>query len=269
MELCDYSKAQLIQLNSFSGTVIEQSNPELKSLMLFRLVEVVLRFVRNGRPLLHFMKVWPTVATHLIYASTHKESSISKKAVISLHDIINAFLNFYNERDFFNFNETLFKPYEKLFLYELSDSDETQQELLLNSICEFVEGASNDIRSGWRSIFKALRGLRFLNQNLSSNLLLDTTRNMQILTDTFEAFLRTENMHVLAYASVDFILCLFHLIRSISMQKTDDPNLINSMYHYSYLFCDLKSQCFFRTRGTFHSVFEIFAKIFKNSKIYL
>lgn len=193
--------------------------------MLFRLVEVILRFVRNGRPLLHFMKVWPTIASHLIYSATHKDVAISKKGITSLHDIINAFLNYYTERDYFNFNESLFKPYEKLFLFELSDSDDTQQELLLNSICEFVEGASGDIRSGWRAIFKALRGLRLLSH---TGTMAETNHHVQILTDTFEAFLRTENLHVLAFASVDFILCLFHLIRTISMQQTDNEDLINS-----------------------------------------
>ncbi|OTF77787.1 DUF1981 domain containing protein [Euroglyphus maynei] len=224
-ELCDYSRIQLIKLNEqidlLSGS---QSKPMMmtlirmnainevnqymdgsKPLMLFRLVEVVLRFVRNGRPLLHFMKIWPTVSTHLVFASTHKDMNISKKAIASLHDIINAFLSSYSELDFFHFNESLFKPYEKLLRYEMCNS-EIQQELVLYSICEFVEGELKEIRSGWKSIFKALRGLRlsidetqeYRNEQSKFN----CSHHVQILTDTFEAFLRTDNMHILAYASI-------------------------------------------------------------------
>ncbi|KAH9425569.1 hypothetical protein DERP_004783 [Dermatophagoides pteronyssinus] len=239
-ELCDYSKMQLIKLNDqinlLSGS---QSQPRItlmmntdqwssqdgKSLMLFRLVEVVLRFVRNGRPLLHFMKIWPTVSSHLVLASTHKDTNISKKAIASLHDIINAFLSSYSELDFFHFNESLFKPYEKLLRYEMCNS-ETQQELVLYSICEFVEGALKEIRSGWKSIFKALRGLRLSIDETATNTLqqskFNCSHHVQILTDTFEAFLRTDNMHVLAYASVDFIPCIFHLIRNFSTDLIDN-----------------------------------------------
>lgn len=132
---------------------------EYKSFMLFRLVEIILRFVRNSRPLLHFMKIWPIVSNHLVYASTHRNGFISKKSIISLHDIINAFLSTYSESDYFDFNESLFRPYERLLRHEICNS-EYQQELILCSICEFVEGCTKEIRSGWRSIFRALKGLR-------------------------------------------------------------------------------------------------------------
>lgn len=249
--LCEYSKVQLSGIKikgqqhsqQQPGSVSEQQRPlslststletpgDLKSLMLSRLVEVMLRFVRNGRPLLHFMRIWPIAAGHLVEASMHHELAISKKAITSMHDIINAVLSAYSEPNFFNCNESLFKCYERLLLGELVDSD-CQQELLLNSICEFVEGAGGEIRSGWRSIFKALRGSKIElvtvvqssggghkigHCQTTTTLTAAAAHQVQILIDTFEAFLRTENMHVFAYASVDFILCIFHLTRRVSM----------------------------------------------------
>lgn len=210
--------------------------------MFFRLVEVVLRFFRNGRPLLHLMKIWPLVASHVVEASTHCDVNISKRAITSLHDIVNAVLSSYNEMDFFNFNESVFASYEKLVLCELCQS-EMQQELLLNSICEFVEGASGEIKSGWRSIFKSLRSIRLtvvngegqvderkVAMNIDDFSGTNCMYHVQIIVDIFQAFLSStaENMHTFSYASTDFVMCVFHLIRSISTnpQSSQPSNTI-------------------------------------------
>ncbi|KAI2802437.1 hypothetical protein BLOT_009888 [Blomia tropicalis] len=206
-----------IVVDHSTGKIEEKIN----SFMLTRLVDVILRFVRNGRPLLHFMKIWPNAAKNLCLASAIVDQINSKKAITSMHKIIDATLAAYNEPEFFNFNESLFKPYEHLLYFELNDSSlEFQQELILNSIYEFVENSSNEIRSGWRAIFNSLKGLR-LHENVISS------KKISTLIDIFNAFFRTDNMTTISYASADFISCIFRLLRDIT-ENTENPITIES-----------------------------------------
>jgi brefeldin A-inhibited guanine nucleotide-exchange protein 3 len=60
-------------------------------------------------------------------AACHKERSISKKAITSIHDIVTTFLSDQSELPHFHFNEALFKPFENLLCLELCDSDVQDQ----------------------------------------------------------------------------------------------------------------------------------------------
>ena len=187
----------------------------------------MLRCAKSGRPLLHFMKCWSVVASHLVEAVSHSDQSVAKKSVSTLHDIMNAILCSHNELPHFHFNEALFKPFESILLQELCDLD--IQELIISSICEFVEGTTEEIRSGWRSLFGALRGIRF--PDTCSDLSIERSRQLRIILDIFEAFLHTHNLEVFANASVDCLLCLLKLIKSPnnSTDSSDSGNYDNNL----------------------------------------
>jgi len=209
-----------------------------KSLLLFRLSDVILRCAKSGRPLLHFMKCWSVVASHLVETACHSDHSVAKKSISTLHDIINVILSLHNELPHFHFNEALFKPFENLLLLELCDTD--VQELIISSICEFVEGTTEEIRSGWRSLFGALRGIRLppISPTAPNIIELETERirQLRVILDIFEAFLHTDNLQVFANAAVDCLLCLLRLIKgppTVINNKSNDEIVVSDV-HVSY-----------------------------------
>ncbi|XP_039275830.1 brefeldin A-inhibited guanine nucleotide-exchange protein 3 [Nilaparvata lugens] len=70
---------------------------------------------------------------------------------------------------------------------------------IVSSICEFVEANHNEIRSGWRPLFGALR-------------VVDSS-HLGSLLDVFKVFLNTNNTLVFSNAAVDCILCLLKHVR--------------------------------------------------------
>ncbi|XP_054267407.1 brefeldin A-inhibited guanine nucleotide-exchange protein 3-like [Macrosteles quadrilineatus] len=167
------------------------------SLLLTRVGQVMLKTVRSGRPLVHIMRVWSMVGPHLMEAACHKERVISKIAVSSIHDTVTALLNEQNELPYFHFNEALFKPFENLLCLELCDAD--VQDQIVSCICEFVEANQNEIRSGWRPLFGALRVV--------------SSSHLGSLLDVFRVFLDTNNTLVFSNAAVDCILCLLKHVK--------------------------------------------------------
>lgn len=171
------------------------------------------------------MKSWNIVSTHLIEASCHCNDVISKKAVSTIHDVITAVLSSHTELPHFHTNESLFKPYENLLILELCGSD--VQELIISSICEFVEGSTEDIKSGWRSLFGALKAIKLtpltdhLNKDDLNELQNERVRQLRIILDIFEAFLHTDNLQVFANAAVECLLCLLRLLKDPSLDKAD------------------------------------------------
>ena len=149
-----------------------------------------------------------------------------------------------SELPYFHFNEALFKPFENLLCLELCDNDIQDQvsnfcaiyyqldvilknviyhpiELILqiiSSICEFVEGCTTEIRSGWRPLFGALRAVRPsvvsqpTQENINGEIGL-SSNHIRAVLDVFEAFLNTENILVFANAAVDCVLCLLKHIK--------------------------------------------------------
>ncbi|KAF4525743.1 hypothetical protein B566_EDAN002003 [Ephemera danica] len=241
-ELCTASQAQLfIQLSATpcaaSGVSSRKpwwqpllspgpraiTNATNDALLLSRLSQVMLKCVRSGRPLMHIMKAWSVVGPHFMEAACHKERSISKKAIISIHDTVTALLSDQMELPHFHFNEALFKPFENLLCLELCDTD--VQDQIVSSICEFVEANKTEIRSGWRPLFGALRVVRMP----SSSFLLPgegvATRSeghLRVLLDVFEVFLSTDNPLVFSNAAIDCILCLLKHVRGPSEIEDDD-----------------------------------------------
>ncbi|GFR02809.1 brefeldin A-inhibited guanine nucleotide-exchange protein 3, partial [Trichonephila clavata] len=223
VELCAASQTQLFtqSYTRFSG-----SNSHGTNLLLYHLGDVMLRCARGGRPLVHVMKAWSVVAPHFVEAACHKDNLISKKGVSTIHDIVSALLSSNSELPHFHFNEALFKPFENLLCLELCDID--VQEQIVSSICEFVEGCTAEIRSGWRPLFGALRTVQLPNVTSSSseiNMEREHLHHLRVVLDVFEAFLSTDNVFVFAYAAVDCLLCLLKHVKGPSeLQDISDTS---------------------------------------------
>lgn len=219
-ELCAASRTQLFS----RGASLTARRPVL---LLNRLSEVMLRCARGGRPLVHIMKAWSVVAPHFVEVACHKDHVIAKRAVTSIHDIVGALLSTHIDLPHFHFNEALFKPFENILCLELCDVD--IQEQIVSCICEFVEGSTAEIRSGWRPLFGALRAVRMPCSvaspqgpphggatacgTISEREQLERTHHLRVVLDVFDAFLGTDNPSVFANAAVDCLLCLLKHVR--------------------------------------------------------
>ncbi|EEC06539.1 hypothetical protein IscW_ISCW004487, partial [Ixodes scapularis] len=94
---------------------------------------------------------------------------------------------------------------------------------IVSSICEFVEGSTAEIRSGWRPLFGALRAVRMpcsatvccpqRGLGGSEREQLERTHHLRVVLDVFDAFLGTDNPGVFANAAVDCLLCLLKHVR--------------------------------------------------------
>lgn len=227
VELCAASQNQLFS-KCYHKTNIYFSGNHGNALLLYRLGDVMLRCARGGRPLIHIMKAWSVTAPHFVEAACHQDRIISKKAVTTIHDIVSVLLSTHTELPYFHFNEALFKPFENLLCLELCDID--VQEQIISSICEFVEGCTVEIRSGWRPLFGALRAVRIpgiINCAPTIEVEKEQTRHLRVVLDVFEAFLRTNNVLVFAYAAVDCLLCLLKHVRGpAELQDNNNEEII-------------------------------------------
>ncbi|XP_071957051.1 brefeldin A-inhibited guanine nucleotide-exchange protein 3-like [Antedon mediterranea] len=189
------------------------------SLHLFKMADVMLRCSRSrSRPLLHIMQAWNIVAPHFVEVACHKDRHVSKKAIASIHDVLTELLTDKSELHHFNFNESLFKPFESLLRLELCDED--VQDQVVTSICEIVEESYTNIKSGWRPLFGTLRAVRVHRQkfeNMDDTGYGDSSERTEHPTapvfDVFEAFLNTENVAVFSNAAIDCILCLLKFVK--------------------------------------------------------
>ena len=221
-ELCLSSREQIGAFKNMMKNG-KNFNLSIECFFLNKLNEVLLRCARSGRPLIHMMKCWSIVSPYLVeavaisncFGTNNALQCIANKSVSTLHDVISLSLTLHSELIHFHFNEALFKPFETIMLLELCDID--TQELIISSICEFVEGSAEEIRSGWRSLFGAICALRFPN-DIDDD---ERIRQLKVILNIFQAFLHTDNLDVFANAALDCLSCLLRLI------KDDNSNEIH------------------------------------------
>uniref|UniRef100_A0A0K2TKT2 Mon2/Sec7/BIG1-like HDS domain-containing protein n=1 Tax=Lepeophtheirus salmonis TaxID=72036 RepID=A0A0K2TKT2_LEPSM len=169
-------------------------------LMIHKIGDLMLKFIKSGRPLIHIVRAWAIVGPHFMEAACHNDNLIAKKAVQHIHDITTAFLQNISELPFFHFNEAVFKPFENIVCLELCDLD--IQDQVVSSICEFVESYTSDIRSGWRPLFGTLKAVQF------SIVMESDISHIRSVLDVFNAFLSTDSPEIFAYAALDCVGCL-------------------------------------------------------------
>ncbi|KAL8575366.1 hypothetical protein ACOMHN_048659 [Nucella lapillus] len=194
----------------------------MNALHLYRLQQALMMVVHSQRPLLHLVRVWAAVSPYLVEATGHRDSSISKMAVTCIHDFIVAVLAGRHELPHFHINEFLCKTFEDMLCLELCDSD--VQDQIVCSICELVEACTQELQSGWRPLFGALRSVRI---EYTANEAVNEARQRHVaaVLDVFEVYLDTEDILVFANATVDCILCLLKYVHGSGMfEDTEDDD---------------------------------------------
>ncbi|XP_021364639.1 brefeldin A-inhibited guanine nucleotide-exchange protein 3-like isoform X1 [Mizuhopecten yessoensis] len=255
-ELCEASQYQLnkmVKLLDDNDSLSDSHQLPMNALHLYRLQEVLMKIVHSDRPLIHLMRTWSTVSTHLVEAAGHHDRSVSKMAVTCVHDFILAMLGDRPELAHFHVNELLCKTFENMLCLELCDGD--VQDQIVCSICELVEACTADIRSGWRPLFGALRAVK-IEYTTNEEINEARQRHVAAVLDVFEVYLGTDNILVFANATVDCILCLLKYIRGpgefeegsdddsdsgsdCGMVSTDNENLCIPALRYLKRCCEI------------------------------
>ena len=75
-----------------------------------------------------------------------------------------------------------------------------------------MEACTNEIRSGWRPLFGALRAVK-IEYTLNEEVNEARQRHVAAVLDVFDVFLNTDNVLVFSNAAVDCILCLLKYVR--------------------------------------------------------
>eukprot|EP00795_Rhopilema_esculentum_P017288 gene17289-8866_t len=222
-QLFDKSKDRRNPQEAQNGYEVFQSYIPMNTLHLYHICDVMLRCARNSnRTLLHIMKAWNLVSPHLVEAACHRGRHISKVALTSTHDILSEVLKRRNESTHFWFHDLLFKPFESLLSFEVYDED--IQDQVLYTIYELVEGFSGSIKSGWCSLFGALRNTQIHSRRLSDGFD-DTNQRQALLFNIIDNFINIKSTAVFAAAAIDCILCLLKFLRgsdSSHLETTDD-----------------------------------------------
>ncbi|KAI0235880.1 Brefeldin A-inhibited guanine nucleotide-exchange protein 3 [Lamellibrachia satsuma] len=202
------------QLTTYNGGPEGSTSLPMNALHLYRLGDIMLKCAHSSRPLLHLMRAWCEVAPHFVEAACHQDRTISKKAVNCMHEVATALLSGWGEPAYWRFNEALCKPFENLLCLDMCDGD--IQDQVICSIGELVEACSTEMRSGWRSLFGALRAVKI---EYTVNEEVNEARQHHIanVLDVFDVFLNTDNVAVFSNAAVDCILCLQKYVHGTAM----------------------------------------------------
>lgn len=196
-------------------------------LLFDRFCDVIIKIFKSSRPIFHLMKSLQLASQHLIEAASFDYSEkVRKTSISTLNDLISNFLLNHVELQHFHFNETLFKSYETLLLLELCEMG--IQEMIISSIAGFVEGFENEIGSAWRSVFRALCGVRLFTDDLNgasadqqqlagSSLSwteqIECVRQLRVIVDIFDSFLKIRNFEVFNQGAIDCLNCLFKMLK--------------------------------------------------------
>ncbi|CAD5122905.1 DgyrCDS11305 [Dimorphilus gyrociliatus] len=217
-ELCRSSREQLT-LRKTSQSPDEKLPANV--IFVYRLGDILMNLIDSCRPMLHVIRSWSLVAAHLVEAACEKEMDISRRAVESIHGIVSCILNSRPETYYFHFHEALCKPFENLLSLELCDPE--VQDQVICSLCSLVESSASELKSGWRSVFSALKSIK-LHLTAVEEINESRISHVTAVLDVFNAFLSTDNPSVIAQASVDCILCLLHYAKGELEEDSKDDS---------------------------------------------
>uniref|UniRef100_A0A1I7ZTA7 SEC7 domain-containing protein n=1 Tax=Steinernema glaseri TaxID=37863 RepID=A0A1I7ZTA7_9BILA len=188
--------------------------------LINRIALIILKIA--SRPLVHLMKVWPTITNHFIEAAcTRDQEQLTCAAISCLHDCQNALL--IQEPNGFCFNQMLFVPLQTILCIDMS-SEETQDQIV-SALSSFVHLSSEKIGSGWRPLFGALKAIRTSPLNNASHL---SSVHATVL-DVFSTFLDIRNPNILSLTMYECINCLLHYLQATALEsEAADTNRIEA-----------------------------------------
>nr|XP_018671977.1 brefeldin A-inhibited guanine nucleotide-exchange protein 3-like isoform X2 [Ciona intestinalis] len=212
--LCQASNHQLFPAG---GKVVQNVKESRGTPLLYRLGECLLRCTKSStRPLLHITNVWHFAAPHLSNATCHPETAIAKQSVSFIHDAILSILSSSDpttsphpltlwkiqEPKYFYFSEALLRPFERSM--QLENCDAVIQDQIISCISQLVESCSNQLCSGWRPLFNALRNANVPHQR--------SAQHSPVLDVLHSFFLASKQASIFAYAAHDCIKCLMKIL---------------------------------------------------------
>ena len=190
---------------------IEQSHPP-RMFSLQKIIEIA--DVNMSRIRFVWTQLWAHMSKHFIRVGTNKQLFVSMFGIDSLRQLSIKFLD-KRELSNYNFQRDFLKPFETIF--QESSSIEVR-ELIVRCMKQIVEGKSNNVKSGWKSIFAVLA-------------LAATDKNEQIVALSFEVVHASVSklfpMVVAADAFVDVVNCLI----SFSCNTLSPDIAIKSINH--------------------------------------
>ncbi|EDO36388.1 predicted protein [Nematostella vectensis] len=226
-----------------AGSTVQQS--AATTLHLYRIADVMLRCARNAnRPLLHLLRGWSVLAPHFVewnginlefyfeqyimcmshslrkHAACHRDHQIAKLSITSLHDVLTELLSKRTELPHFWFHEMLFKPFENILALELCGEEEQDQ--IIATLSEMVDGHSVSIKSGWRSVFGAVRSVRIYTRNNFENYEPDS--RAALVFNVISSFLNNKNPAVFGAAAVQCIQTLLKIVRGSAHDEPPDDS---------------------------------------------
>ncbi|TKR62431.1 hypothetical protein L596_026395 [Steinernema carpocapsae] len=195
--------------------------------LINRIALIILKIA--SRPLVHLMKVWPTITNHFIEAAcTRDHEQLTRAAISCLHDCQSALL--IQEPSGFCFNQMLFVPLQTILCVDMS-SEETQDQIV-SVLSSFVHLSSEKIGSGWRPLFGALKAIRTSPLNNNSESIRDASHLSSVhatVLDVFSTFLDIRNPNILSLTMYECINCLLHYLQATSSDtEVSDINRIEA-----------------------------------------
>ncbi|CAF1130018.1 unnamed protein product, partial [Didymodactylos carnosus] len=184
------------------------------NVIIDKLGEMSLDIITSLRPRYHVCKVWSFISQLFIQIATHKDIGIAKRSINHMHTHLRSYLSVRPEYKNFHMNEEFFKPFEHLICTEQCDSIVENQ--IFNSICELVEFNTNNIKSGWRSIFACLKTVRIEQKQQNVHATDENKfelRRMNASVEILAAFINCDNLNVISSAAIDCLSCLFRYLR--------------------------------------------------------
>ena len=117
------------------------------------------------------------------------------------------------EKKYFHLHEAFLKPFENILCLDLCET--ATQDHVLNVLCTLVEGYTEELGSGWRPLFSALRHIHLRFSECESSY-------TQSVLDIFQVFFGTEDMNVFANAALDVILVILKFLRGGGASNGED-----------------------------------------------
>ncbi|KAK0427959.1 hypothetical protein QR680_010511 [Steinernema hermaphroditum] len=217
--LCEFMKSLVLA----SENRLRNSNFNSKMTdpctLINRIALIILKIA--SRPLVHLMKVWPTITNHFIEAAcTREQEHLTRSAISCLHDCQNALL--IQEPNGFYFNQMLFVPLQTILCVDMS-SEETQDQIV-SVLSSFVHLSSEKIGSGWRPLFGALKAIRTSPLNNNSESIRDASHLSSVhatVLDVFSTFLDIRNPNILSLTMYECINCLLHYLQATASDSEE------------------------------------------------
>ncbi|CAD5205761.1 unnamed protein product [Bursaphelenchus okinawaensis] len=169
----------------------------------------------HGRPQSHLMRIWGTVKEHLVEAASSKYPvEINRLALTAIYDIVRSMLS--TEPAGSTFSKCLFNAYLDIVCFNVCN-EETQEHVVSN-LASFIEDTPNQLGSGWKPLFGALKAIRISpakeitgeDEVVYSPL---TAANYAVL-DVFKKYMEITDVSIVLPTAMEFIHCMVNYLQS-------------------------------------------------------